>query len=108
MKITNVEAIVLDTGKNYPDPQEAAEAHGVRFVCLIRITTDEGIAGWSDVETQPHVGKAIVDAPPGGAAGFESVCAMSWSARIRWSASGCGRRCTATWPTTAARERACR
>jgi L-rhamnonate dehydratase len=71
--ITDVEAIVLDTGKNYTDPSEAAEAHGVRFVSLIKITTDEGITGWSDIETQPHVGKAIVDAPSGGAIGFESL-----------------------------------
>jgi L-rhamnonate dehydratase len=73
MKITGVEAIVLDTGKDYPNPQEAAEAHGVRFVSLLRITTDAGITGWSDIETQPHVGKAIVDAPSGGQIGFESL-----------------------------------
>lgn len=73
MKITAVDAIVLDTGKNYPDPFQAAEAHGVRFVLLIKITTDEGITGWADVETQPHVGKAIMDAPSGGQIGFESV-----------------------------------
>ena len=73
MKIVDVEAMVLDTGKNYPDPSEVAEAHGVRFVSLIKITTDEGITGWADVETQPHVGKAIVDAPSGGVVGFESI-----------------------------------
>ncbi|MGN6700568.1 MAG: mandelate racemase/muconate lactonizing enzyme family protein [Thermomicrobiales bacterium] len=73
MKITDVEAMVLDTGKNYPDPALAAEAHGVRFVALLKISTDEGITGWSDIETQPHVGKAIVDAPSGGAVGFESL-----------------------------------
>jgi L-rhamnonate dehydratase len=73
MKITDVEAIVLDTGKDYPDPAEAAEAHGVRFVSLVRIRTDEGICGWSDVETQPHVGRAIVHAPSGGQIGFESL-----------------------------------
>jgi L-alanine-DL-glutamate epimerase-like enolase superfamily enzyme len=73
VKITNVEAIVLDTGKDYPDPSQAAEAHGVRFVCLLRIDTDEGITGWSDVETQPHVGRAIVEAPSGGQVGFESL-----------------------------------
>ncbi len=73
MKITNVEAIVLDTGKDYPNPAQAAEAHGVRFVSLIRIDTDAGITGWSDIETQPHVGRAIVDAPSGGQIGFESV-----------------------------------
>ena len=73
MKITDVEAIVLDTGKDYPHPAEAGEAHGVRFVCLVKVSTDEGITGWSDVETQPHVGKAIVDAPSSGAVGFESL-----------------------------------
>jgi L-alanine-DL-glutamate epimerase-like enolase superfamily enzyme len=73
MKIIDVEAMVLDTGKNYPEPDEAAEAHGVRFVSLIKITTDEGITGWSDIETQPHVGKAIVEAPSGSAVGFESI-----------------------------------
>jgi L-alanine-DL-glutamate epimerase-like enolase superfamily enzyme len=73
MKIVDVEAMVLDTGKNYSDPSEAAESHGVRFVSLIKITTDEGIVGWSDTETQPHVGKVIVDAPSGGAIGFESI-----------------------------------
>ena len=73
MKITGVEAMVLDTGKDYPDPRQAAEAHGVRFVCLLKITTDEGIAGWADIETQPHVGKTIVDIPSGGQIGFESL-----------------------------------
>jgi L-rhamnonate dehydratase len=73
MKITNVEAIVLDTGKDYPDPSEAVEAHGVRFISLLKVTTDEGITGWSDIETQPHVGKAIVEAPSGGQIGFESI-----------------------------------
>ncbi len=73
MRITDVEAIVLDTGKNYSDPTEAVEAHGVRFISLIKITTDAGIIGWSDIETQPHVGKGIVDAPSGGQIGFESI-----------------------------------
>ncbi|HXF63116.1 MAG TPA: mandelate racemase/muconate lactonizing enzyme family protein [Caldilineaceae bacterium] len=73
MKIVDVEAMVLDTGKNYTDPREAVEAHGVRFLSLIKITTDEGITGWSDIETQPHVGKQIVEAPSGGLIGFESL-----------------------------------
>ncbi|HET8629030.1 MAG TPA: mandelate racemase/muconate lactonizing enzyme family protein [Thermomicrobiales bacterium] len=73
MRITDVEAIVLDTGKDYPDPAEAGEAHGVRFIALLKITTDAGITGWSDIETQPHVGRAIVEAPSGGQVGFESL-----------------------------------
>jgi L-rhamnonate dehydratase len=73
MKITDVEAIVLDTGKDYSDPSEASEAHAVRFISLIKVSTDEGITGWADIETQPHVGKAIVDAPSGGQIGMESL-----------------------------------
>jgi L-rhamnonate dehydratase len=73
MKIADVEAIVLDTGKDYPDPSEASEAHGVRFISLVKVSTDEGITGWADIETQPHVGRAIVTAPSGGQIGMESL-----------------------------------
>ncbi len=73
MKITDVEAYVLDTGRDYSDPADAVEVHGVRFVSLLKITTDEGVSGWSDIETQPHVAKAIVDAPSGGQIGFEGI-----------------------------------
>ncbi|WP_428939650.1 mandelate racemase/muconate lactonizing enzyme family protein [Fontivita pretiosa] len=73
MKITDVQAIVLDNHKDYSVPAGAEEASGVRYVCLIRIETDEGIVGWSDVETQPHVAQQIVNIPPGGGAGFESL-----------------------------------
>jgi L-alanine-DL-glutamate epimerase-like enolase superfamily enzyme len=73
VKITDVEAMVLDSGKDYANPVGAAEAHGVRFVALIKVTTDAGIVGWSDVETQPHVGRAIVELPSSGQVGFESL-----------------------------------
>jgi L-rhamnonate dehydratase len=73
VKITDVTAMVLDSGKNYANPVGAAEAHGIRFVALIKVTTDAGIVGWSDVETQPHVGRAIVDLPSSGQVGFESL-----------------------------------
>lgn len=73
MKIINIELFVLDTGKNYPDPSAAVEAHGVRFIALLKISTDEGIIGWSDIETQPHVARAILDAPSGRQIGFEGL-----------------------------------
>lgn len=73
MRITDVQAIVLDTGKDYVAPSGSDEAPGVRYVALLRIDTDEGIVGWSDIETQPHVAHAIVNVPPGGGAGFESL-----------------------------------
>ncbi len=73
MRITDVEAMVLDTGKNYENPDGASEAHGVRFVTLLKISTDEGITGWSDIETQPHTGHAVVNAPSSGVVGFDSL-----------------------------------
>jgi L-alanine-DL-glutamate epimerase-like enolase superfamily enzyme len=73
VRITDVEAMVLDTGKDYANPDGASEAHGVRFVTLVKITTDEGITGWSDVETQPHAGHAVMNAPSSGVVGFESL-----------------------------------
>jgi L-alanine-DL-glutamate epimerase-like enolase superfamily enzyme len=73
MKITNVEAMVLDTGKDYPAPQQAIEAHGVRFLMLVKVSTDAGITGWADIETQPHTGRSVVNAPSGGQIGFESL-----------------------------------
>jgi L-alanine-DL-glutamate epimerase-like enolase superfamily enzyme len=73
MRISNVEGIVLDTGKEFAVPADAVEAHGVRFVALIKITTDEGIVGWSDIETHPHVARTIVDLPVSGQVGFEGL-----------------------------------
>jgi L-alanine-DL-glutamate epimerase-like enolase superfamily enzyme len=32
-------------------------------VCLVRLTTDDGIVGWADIETQPSVARAAMDAP---------------------------------------------
>jgi L-alanine-DL-glutamate epimerase-like enolase superfamily enzyme len=66
MKITDVQVIVLDSGKDYANPSGAEETSGVRHVCLVRIETDDGIIGWSDVETQPHVAHAICNVPSGG------------------------------------------
>ena len=95
MKIRDVEVLILDTGKDYPDPKEALEAHGVRFVALVKITTDVGIVGWSDIETQPHVAKTIVDLPSGGQIGLESI-RQALLGKTLSSASDCGRRCIAT------------
>ena len=64
--ITEVQAIVLQGEAKYASPVGDEEAAGVFQCCLIRVATDAGIIGWSDVETQPLVAKAVVDAPPSG------------------------------------------
>jgi L-rhamnonate dehydratase len=73
MKISDVQAFVLDAGKNYSDRSETGEWRGPRYFCLLKVMTDDGLIGWSDIETQPHVGRAYLDHPSGGVVGFESL-----------------------------------
>ena len=73
MKITDVEAIVLESPYENRPPAGSEEAHGVKHCLLIKVSTDEGITGWSDVETAPHVGAAAVAAPASGAGMFEGL-----------------------------------
>ena len=67
VKITDVEAMVLKSAQEYSAPAGAEESHGIGYMLIIKVTTDNGFTGYSDVETQPHVGKAAIDAPAGGA-----------------------------------------
>lgn len=60
MKITEVEAIGLSAGT------ERSVADGTQDALLIRIHTDEGIAGVGEADTSPLVGKAVLDAPVSG------------------------------------------
>ena len=75
MKITNVECMVIDGKKDHKPATGLEEPDVVRYSCLIKVETDEGITGWSDIETQPHVAKAVVDIPPSnsGAGAFEGL-----------------------------------
>lgn len=66
MKITNVEAFILEGPQLYKAPDGSEEAVGVRHCLLIKVSTDEDIVGWSDVETAAHVGAAAVTAPASG------------------------------------------
>jgi len=73
MKITNVEALVLESPYENKPPQGSEEAHGVKHCLLLKVSTDQGISGWSDVETAPHVAVAAVNAPTSGAGVFEGL-----------------------------------
>ncbi len=66
MKIIDVEAIILQAKNDYATPTDEKEANGVKYCMLLKVTTDEGIVGWSDVETSPHVAAAAVNAPSTG------------------------------------------
>jgi L-alanine-DL-glutamate epimerase-like enolase superfamily enzyme len=73
VKITDVQAIVLESPYENRPPSGSEEAHGVKHCLLLKVSTDEGITGWSDVETAPHVGAAVVAAPASGAGVFEGL-----------------------------------
>lgn len=74
MKITDVRVLVLESPDDYRAPDTGEEAHGIKLLGLVRVQTDAGITGYSDLETQPHVARAIVDAPAEGAAlGFHGL-----------------------------------
>ncbi len=77
MKITDVETFILRSPYEITLPENSDEARGVKHCLLIKVSTDEGITGWSDVETSPHVGKAAVDAPESGAGMFEGLRALA-------------------------------
>lgn len=73
MRITDIEGFVLESPFQNKPPAGSEEAHGVKHCLLLKVSTDEGIAGWSDVETAPHVGAAALNAPESGAGVFEGL-----------------------------------
>lgn len=73
MKITNVEAFILQSPFEITNPAGSEEARGVKHCLLIKVSTNEGITGWSDIETAPHVGEAVVHAPKSGIGMFEGL-----------------------------------
>ena len=73
MKITDVEGIILQSPQQYTNPAGSEEATGVAYCFLIKVSTDEGITGWSDVETAPHVAASLIDSPATGSGMIEGI-----------------------------------
>ena len=63
MKITNVELFVLKSPGLYNNPEGAEEPLGPTYMGLLKVSTDAGITGYSDMETSAGVAKAAVEAP---------------------------------------------
>lgn len=76
MKITNIETYILESPFDISLPEDNDEARGVKHCLLLKVSTDEGLVGWSDIETSPHVGEAVVNAPESGAGVFEGLRAL--------------------------------
>jgi len=73
MKITDVEGFVLRAPDKYLIPTGSEEATGVAYCFLLKVSTDEGLCGWSDAETAPHVAAAVVSAPESGCGMIEGM-----------------------------------
>lgn len=74
MKISNVSVMVLESPEAYHATSSGEEAHGIKYLGIVKLETDAGIAGFADLETQPHVAKAIVNAPSEGSVeGFKGL-----------------------------------
>jgi L-alanine-DL-glutamate epimerase-like enolase superfamily enzyme len=63
MKIASVELFVLKSPGLYNNAAAAEEPLGPTYMGLVKVTTDSGICGYSDMETCAGVAKACVDAP---------------------------------------------
>lgn len=63
MKITDVQLYVLKSEKLYNNSASSEEPEGPGYMGIVKVSTDEGISGYSDMETCASVAKACVDAP---------------------------------------------
>jgi L-rhamnonate dehydratase len=75
MKITNVEAIILESPRRYG--VHGGEASGPRYRSLLRVSTDAGIDGWAEIETQPHALQAVITAPGDGTGFFDGIGSLT-------------------------------
>jgi L-rhamnonate dehydratase len=79
MNITNVEVLVLKSPGLYRSPEGAEEPPGPTYMGLVKVSTDAGLTGYSDMETSPFVAKAAVEAPTWGEAdkaAFEGLASL--------------------------------
>ena len=74
MRIRSVEPILLRGHEVYRTPGAGQEAtDNGDWQLLIRVTTDEGLEGWSDVETNSMVAVAVVSGKSMGMPGFHTL-----------------------------------
>ena len=57
MKITSVELFVLKSPGLYRSPEGSEEPPGPTYMGIMKVSTDAGICGYSDMETVPIVAK---------------------------------------------------
>lgn len=74
MKIRDVEPILLRGDQPFGSSASGAEAtDNGDWQMLVRVTTDEGLVGWSDVETLAPAAVAVITGPGMGMLGFRAL-----------------------------------
>ncbi|MBW8883793.1 MAG: mandelate racemase/muconate lactonizing enzyme family protein, partial [Planctomycetia bacterium] len=74
MRITNVEPILLRGEERYRTGAGSREAvDNGDWQLLVKVSTDEGLSGWSDIETLASVAVACIHGPGMGMLGFRSL-----------------------------------
>lgn len=63
MKIVDVELMILKSEGLYNNPEGSEEPLGPTWMGLVKVSTDAGISGYSDMETASPVAKACVETP---------------------------------------------
>lgn len=71
MKIMDVEVLVLKSPGLYTNAEGSEEPPGPTYMGVVRVATDAGITGYSDMETAATVAKAAVEAPRWSESGME-------------------------------------
>jgi L-rhamnonate dehydratase len=77
VKITDVEVLVVEAPGDYGTHSDGTESHGPKRTCVLVVSTDEGISGYAQMETQPHVVSAIVGAPGEASGLFSGLRALA-------------------------------
>ncbi len=73
MRIINVEALLLRGAERYRATSDGAEAvDNGDWQLLVHVVTDEGINGWSDIETLPSAAQACIRGPGLSVLGFRA------------------------------------
>src|SRR5690349_16304384 len=72
MKITSVEVLVLKSPGLYNNPEGSEEPLGPTYMGIVRVSSDAGLTGYSDIETAASVAKAAVEAPRWSEPGVEA------------------------------------
>src|SRR5437867_3051290 len=74
MRVTNVEPILLRGEETYRATQTSDEAvDNGDWQLLVKVTTDDGLVGWSDVETLAAAALACINGPGMSILGFRSL-----------------------------------